>query len=275
MSRWVKAVLAVVVAFLLGAGVFATSAVARIWNAPITLDGLNSSSRVDVAPDAFWFGQMNRDGLCRLLTGCESATGSGSNWIFRMRVPVPVVGMQLVDVNVRVTEQVLLEKMSLSLSYDSALGSLKGDVTVSLRSSGQATIVTVAVQDMSGTGFGATAIPQLQERLVPDLKAGLADLNRETTVAGTKVLLTLSKGRMARASVTVTGSSLTKEPPRATGQMRVVVGGKVVCTARVKSNKGQCRFRAPARGAKVRVIVTGSFDNGYPIWSSAMKRYGK
>ena len=275
MSRWLKAAVAVVVALLLVAGIFATSAVARVWNEPITLDGLTSTARVAVTPDAFWFGEMNRDGLCRLLTGCESATGSGTNWVYRMGVDVPGVGFQTVDMNVRVADQVVLKMVRLSLSYDSALGSLKGDLTVSLRPSGQATIVTVKVEDMSGTGVAAMAIPELQARLTPDLQAGLADVALQGKVTGAKVLLNLTPGSTAVAKVKVTGASLTSKSPTARGLMRVVVGGKVVCTAPVKASKGQCRFRAPAKGAKVQVAVTGTFSTGSRFSASATKRYGR
>ena len=275
MGRGLKAALAVMVALLLGAGVLATSAVARVVGEPITLDGLNSSARVAVTPDAFWFSEMNRDGICRLLTGCESATGSGSDWVFRMGVDVPVTGFQTVDMNVRVAERVLLERMRLSLSYDNVLGSLRGDLVISLKPSGGSTIVTVKVEDMTGNGVAAAAIPELQSRLAPDLQSGLTDLNGANARAAAKVLVTVTPGRVAVARVKVTGTSLTAKPPTAKGQMRVVVGGKVVCTAPVKASKGQCRFKPPARGAKVQVSVTGTFSNGYALSGSATKRYGR
>ncbi|MDD2858382.1 MAG: hypothetical protein PHU75_06840 [Candidatus Nanopelagicales bacterium] len=275
MRRLLRAACAVFVVVFTGAGVLATSAVARAMADPVKLDGVSSTARVPMTPDAFWYSQVTRDGLCQLLTGCVSASGAGTDWIYRMKVPVPGMGVQTVDMKAQVVEQVLLEKVRMSLSYDNVLGSIKGDVTVSLKPSGQSTDVTVAFEDMSANGVAATALPVLQARLAPDLQSGLVVVSRKNARAGTKVQLTITPGSRATARVKVTGSTLTIVPPKAAGQMRVIAGRKVLCTAPVKAGAGQCRFKPPAKGVPVQAVVTGKFSNGYAFAGSATKRYGR
>jgi carbon monoxide dehydrogenase subunit G len=265
----------VLIAIAVLAAVLLTSlvGVSRVLAETTTLDGLTATARVEASPYSFWFGQVNRDGICRLISGCVSATGADPNWVFKVDVPLVGSGTQTLDVNVQAADQVTGEKARYTLGFDSPLGTLHGNVDLVLKPSGDATIVSLQLNDMVATGFAQESIPQFQQSLQPYLASQMSILGRQRDDAGTKVTLAVKPGSKAQAKVVVSGASLTKKAPKARGKLRVLVGNKVVCTAEVRNSKGACRFTAPKKGAEIRAVVTGTLSNGYPVWNSATKRY--
>lgn len=256
-------------------GLVAAGGVTAVLAETATLDGVSATGRVDSTPLSFWFGQVNRDGICRMVSGCVGATGADPNWVFQVNVDVPGVGIQAIPVNVTAGPQVVGESASYRLSYDSSIGSLNGTVNLALKPAGDATNVTLTLQDFQATGLAAQSIPQFQAIFQPYVQAQLGVLSRERVDAGTKVTLVVKPGSKAKASVVVTATSMTKAKPKATGQMRVLIGKKVVCTAKVRNSRGSCSFAPPKKGTQVRAVVTGKLSNGYPVWNSASKKYGR
>ncbi|MDO8308414.1 MAG: hypothetical protein Q7V58_08670 [Actinomycetota bacterium] len=237
-----------------------------------TLDGLQATGRVEASRYSFWYGQVNRDGICALISGCTSATGADGNWVFQVAIDTPA-GVQTMPVTVATVEQTVFASARYRLAFTSVVGNLNGDVVLALKQVGKSTDVSVRLEKVVASGFATDAIPQFQQHLQPYLTSRLGILSRERIEAGTDVTMKVRPGARAVATVTVTGASLSARKPVATGVLRLLVNDKPVCIARVSKSKATCRFAAPAKGARIQAVVTGSFNNGYEIWNSAAGKY--
>lgn len=267
--------LVTVSAFVVGIALVGGVGVNRVLAETTTLDGITATGLVDSSPESFWFGQVNRDGICRMISGCVSATGADPTWVFKVNVALTGSGVQTLDVNVKVVEQSVSTRAVYALSFASPLGTLDGTVDLALKPKGSSTVVTLMLRDMVSTGFAQESIPQFAQNLQPVLTSQLALLSRERVDAGTKVALTITPGTRAVARVKVSAASLTTKQPKARGQVRVLVGGKVVCAGTVRNSVGGCAFPAPKKGTLVRAVVTGTLSNGYPVWNSGTRKYGR
>ncbi len=257
----------------LAGAVLATAAVAQVVATPRSIDGMAVSGQVANTPEAFWYGQMNRDGICGMLSGCLSASGADPNWVFQIAYDIPGVGLQTIPVDVTVAQQDPPASLRLAMAFDTTGGSLRGDVRLSVKAAGNRASVSMEVVRVETTGFASAALPQIQADLPGFFSSELASLSSEPVMAGTKVALTISGRKVAKARVKVTGASMTGVSPVASGLLRVLLGNKIVCTARVTRSVGTCSFTPPPKGTTVRAVVTGAFGNGYPIWNSAKARY--
>lgn len=256
-----------IAATLMGIGALSTSLAETS-----TLDGLQATGRVEASRYSFWYGQVNRDGICALISGCTSASGAEGNWVFQVAIDTPA-GVQTMPVTVATVEQTVFTDARYRLAFTSAVGNLNGDVVLALKQVGKSTDVTVRLEKMVASGFATDAIQQFQQNLQPYLTSRLAILSRERVEAATDVTLKVRPGARAVASVTVTGTSLTARKPVATGVLHLLVNDKLVCVAKVSKSKASCRFAAPSKGARIQAVVTGSFNNGYAIWNSAAGKY--
>lgn len=236
------------------------------------VDPITASATVTASPYSFWYGQVNRDGLCRLVSGCVSASGSGDDWTFQVRVDAPG-GVQTVPVSVHVLESVPFQRMALTFSMDAALGQLHGDAVLTIAPVGASTRVRMSFENMMASGIAQAAIPEFSALVQPSLTAQLSSLSVERRDSGVKVKVRLVKGKKATAHVAVVAPSATKPAATATGRMRVLVDGNVACTAKVRKSSGSCRFAPPQPASMVRVVVVGKLSNGYPVWNSGQARY--
>lgn len=254
-------------AAVLAAGVWTAGGLASVASADAAIDGLVVNGRVTSTVNSFWFGQMNRDGLCNVMAGCLAARGEGDSWVLTIAMPVAIPGVSSVDVNVQVTERVPLKSMSLKMTYSSAqLGDLDASMTVSLSPRGGDTDVVLTMEKVTATGAIATGVSSFASALQPRMTATMAQLSEDRVIAGTKVRLAIS--RSGKATVVVTGKGLAKGSPVASGTVYMVAGDKVVCTGNVSRSRGSCKLPKLAPGTEVRATVVGQFDNGYPIWNS-------
>lgn len=258
-------------ALLLGVGV------ASQWRAeaaPSALTGVTAVGTVQADPYSTWYAQMNRDGICALITGCQSATGTGANWVFSMLVDVPGVGLQTLAVPIEVTETVPYRSMNLTLTASGVIGSVDADVQAVLTPNGTGTTVTLTIVKATTSGLAETYVPTFIEQFQPVVQSQLATLDAQQASAGVTVALTVTKkGRKATARVQVAAATLSDAVPVAAGTVRIMVGRKVVCVTALRASQATCRFPKPARKAWVRAVVTGEFDNGYAVWNSTKVRY--
>ncbi len=254
-------------ACLLASGVWTAIGVSSVAAAEASIDGVVVTGRVTSTPNSFWFGQMDRDGVCGVIPGCIAARGDSDNWVLTLQMPVAIPGVSSVDVNVKVTNRVPLKSMSLQMTYSSPqLGDLDASMTVSLQPRGGDTDVSLTMNSVTATGAIATGVPSFAAALKPRMTATMAQLSEDRVIAGTKVRLSVTGS--GRAAVVVTGTGLASAPPVATGKLYVVAGDKVVCTGAVTRSKGSCKLPRLAPGTEVRATVVGDFNNGYPIWNS-------
>lgn len=269
---WTKAGLLVVAAStVLGSVAFASAW--RADAAPSSLTGVTAAGAISADPYSVWIAQMNRDGICALITGCQSASGTGDDWVLSMLVDVPGIGLQTVPVPVRVVETVPFRSMTLKLTASGIIGSVDAEVDAVLTPQGTGATVALTIVKATTSGLAETFVPQFIERFEPAVQAQLATLNSERASAGIKVSLTLQKGARTTARVRVTAASLSQTVPRAAGVVRILVRNRVVCRSTLRASTATCAFPAPPRGTLVRAVVTGQFDNGYTVWNSAMARY--
>ena len=254
-------------ACLLASGVWTAVGVAGVAAAEASIDGLVATGTVTSTPNSFWFGQMNRDGVCNVIPGCIGARGTGDNWVLTLQMPVAIPGISTVDVDVKVTNRELLKSMSLKMTYaNPQLGDLDAAMTVGLRPKGGDTEVSLTMDSVKATGAIATGVPSFGAALKPRMDTTMAQLSEDRVIAGTKVRMKISNSGTAR--VVVTGTGLAKSRPVATGTLYIVADGKVVCTANVRRSVGTCKLPRLAPGTEARATVAGTFDNGYPIWNS-------
>jgi hypothetical protein len=249
------------------------AAVTQVVATPRSIDGMAVSGQVANTAEAFWYGQMNRDGICGMLSGCVGASGADPNWVFQIAYDVPGLGLQTIPVNVTVTQQDPPTSLRLAMAFDATGGSLRGDVRLSIRPVSNRATVSMEVVRVETSGFASAALPQIQADLPAFFASELTSLSSEPVMAGTKVAMTVVPGKVAKVRVKVTGASLTRVSPVASGVLRVLVGSKIVCTGKVARSAGTCSFTPPPRGSAVRAVVTGAFSNGYQIWNSAQARY--
>jgi len=241
--------------------------VAQVAAAEGSIDGLVATGRVTSTPNSFWFGQLNKDGVCAVIAGCTSARGDGDSWALTVQLPVAIPGGLSADVNVKVTKRVPLKSMSLKMTYSSAqLGDLDADMTIGLKPRGGDTDVTLTMDSVTATGAIATGVPSFGAALQPRMTAALAKLSQDRDIAGTDVNLAVSGSGVAK--VTVSGKGLSSKAPVAKGKFYVVAGDEVVCTGSITRSRGSCKLKRLPAGTEVRATVVGEFDNGYPIWNS-------
>ncbi len=254
-------------ACLLASGVWTAVGVSGVAAAEASIDGVVVTGTVTSTPNSFWFGQMNRDGVCNVIPGCVGARGAGDDWVLTVQLPVAIPGASTIDVNVKVTNRVILKSMGLKMTYSSPqLGDLDAAMTVSLTPKGGDTEVSLKVESVTATGAIATGVPSFSAALKPRMTTTMAQLSEDRVIAGTKVRMKMSRSGIAR--VVVTGTGLTKSRPVATGTLYLVADGKVVCTSTVRRSVGTCKLPRLSQGTEVRATVVGEFDNGYPIWNS-------
>lgn len=270
--RWGRALTAAVASLALLLTVVAASQW-RVQASPSALAGVTAAGSVDADPYATWLSQMNRDGICALLTGCRAASGEGGQWVFSMLVDVPGAGLQTIPVPVTVTKTVPYRSMDLTLQASGVVGTVDAAVRAELTPAGRGTTVRLTIVRATTSGLAETYVPQFIDQFEPVMQAQLATLDDQRTGAGITVALRITSGRKARAAVSVKATSLTSLTPLASGTVRILVGQKVVCVAKLQRSKGACAFTRPPRGTWVRAVVTGEFDNGYRIWNSATARY--
>lgn len=242
--------------------------------ASATLDGLTATGTTTASPSTFWYAQVNRDGICGLIAGCVSARGEDPSWVLRVQYEGPA-GIQATDVDVAIVSQQAPNAARYRLSFDSTVGSMVGDVVLGVAVRGPGSTVTVTLEGMTATGFATGILDQFRTQLQPYLTGRLEALDAERAAAGATVALTVRPGAKAIAQATVRAATLTRQAPRATGTMRVISRGTVLCTAPIRASQATCSFRPPPRGSVLETVVTGTLSNGYALWASAQTRYGR
>lgn len=249
---------------------------ASVWRAeaaPSDLTGVTAVGTVAADRYSTWYAQMNRDGICALITGCQSASGDSDAWVFTMLVDVPGLGLQTIPVPVEVTQAVPYRSMRLNFTASGVIGTVDAEVEAVLTSSGSGTTVTLTIVNATTSGLAETYVPQFIELFEPVVQSQLATLDSERASAGITVALSLKAGKRAKARVRVTATTLSETDPVAAGTVRIMVGKKVVCVAALRASQATCTFPKPKRKAWVRAVVTGQFDNGYEVWNSTAARY--
>lgn len=271
-ARWVRAIaVAAIGAVVLGLGSF--TAVWRAEAAPSALAGASATGTLAADPYSVWLAQMNRDGICALITGCQSATGSGTDWVLSMLVDVPGLGLQTVPVPVQVSDVVPYRSMRLRMTAEGAIGAVNADVDVALVPRSGGTAVTLTIDKATTSGLAEAFVRQFITQFEPSVQDQIATMNGTRASADVRVALTIQRGRKATARVRVTAATMSATPPVASGTMRVLAGSRTLCVAQVRSSRGVCRFSPPSRSTVLRAVVIGEFDNGYPLWNSAVARY--
>ena len=273
---WIRQCGRLILAAALTATLTAALAATSVWRvqaAPSALTGTSAVATVSADPYSTWYAQMNRDGICALMTGCQSATGDDGKWVFAVLVDVPGLGLQTVSVPIEVTESVPFQSMSLHLTAGGVIGTVDADVEAVLTPTGAGTSVALTIVKATTSGLAETYVPQFIEQFAPTVSSQLAALDSERSSAGIKVALTVKKGKKATARVRVTAATLSESAPVAAGTVRIMIGPKVVCATALRASQATCSFTKPKKATLVRAVVIGEFDNGYGVWNSATARY--
>lgn len=258
--------------------VTAASSVTGVLAATTPAKAIRATAVVQAPPDATWYGQMNASAMCSLLPGCVSATPTSNGYRMTLQGAINGLGEIRQDVTATITKRVPPRLLRLRLSSQSGYGSLTATADITLVPKGKkATTLTVTVKKSAGTGaLGAIMLPFFASRLQPGVTAYARDLNQQRRASAIGLTAT-SKPKGTKRVVTVRlrqWNTLVQPTPTASGKARVTTAkGKVVCTTRVKNSHGKCSYRNGPK--KPRVIVTGVYSSGFPIWHATTGKAAK
>jgi hypothetical protein len=246
--------------------------------APTGARSATATAVIKAPPDATWYGQMTASSICRMIPGCTTSTKVKGGYRLTLRGYLAGLGEIQQDVNAKVIKKVPPRLMRLRLSSQSGFGSLSATTTITLqKKSPKATTLRVKVTKASGTGaLGTILLPYLATRLHAGVTTYGNDLNQQLRASGIAVKARTTprgKKRTVRIQVLLT-KPIVQPSPTAKGKARVTNSkGKVLCRAKVRKSTGRCSYR---KGPKQpRIVVTGKYTNGFPIWHATTGRAAK
>lgn len=258
--------------------VIAASSVTGVVAATTQAQAMTATAVIQAPPDATWYGQMTASTICDMLPGCVSASPTPKGYRMTLEGAIPGLGEIQQDVIATITKQVPPRLLRLRLSSQSGYGSLAATTDIALSPKGKkATTLTVTVKKAAGTGaLGSIMLPFFATRLQPGVSAYGQDLNQQRRDSGIAVRATsrpVGARRVLKVQVSLK-NPLVQPTPLASGKARVTNRkGTVLCTAKITRSAGKCRYRHGPK--KPRVIVTGSYSSGFPIWHATTARAAK
>ncbi len=258
--------------------VTAASSVTGVLAATTQAQEMRATAVIQAPPDATWYGQMTASAICGMLPGCVGASPTPKGYRMTLKGAIPGLGEIQQDVTATIIKRTPPRLLRLRLSSQSGYGSLAATADIALSPKGKkSTTLTVTVKRAAGTGaLGSIMLPFFATRLQPGVSAYAQDLNQQRRASGIAVRATIKpKGKKRVVTVRVRQwNTLVQPTPTASGKARVTTAkGKVACTTRIKKSHGKCSYRNGPE--KPRVIVTGVYSSGFPIWHATKVKAAK